>query len=114
MGTYTRGRPRRADPVDAGRAREVLQAALESWKRGEPPEALRKRSPPITVQDMDWEAGSRLVDFRVVGAGQSEDANLRCPVRLTLRDPQGRATEKSVTYLVGTSPVPTVFRELFH
>ena len=86
---------------------------LESWKQGEKPGALRDRPPNLTSQDMDWEAGFRLMDYQIVDDGKLDDANLRCPVKLTLRDPQGREVHKSVKYLVGTSPIITVFREVF-
>jgi hypothetical protein len=105
--------PERAAPVDADRAREALRTALESWKKGAQPTALQSHSPPITVQDMDWEAGAKLLAYEIVGDGKNDDANLRCPVKLTIRDAQGKETKKQVTYVVGTSPAVTVFRELF-
>ncbi len=108
----TRG-PRRAAPVNAERAREALRETLEAWKKGERPEALRERSPAITAQDMDWESGHRLIGYEVLGGGKELDANLECPVRLTLRDPQGREARKDVQYIVGTDPSITVFRKLF-
>src|SRR5262245_14093405 len=61
----------RADPVDASRARESLRTALETWKKGEKPDALSKGSPGITVQDMDWENGCRLVAYEVIGDGKT-------------------------------------------
>jgi hypothetical protein len=62
---------------------------------------------------MDWETGYRLVDYEVIGDGKKEDANLRCPVQLSLRDPKGRPVNKRMTYIVGTSPAITVFRDIF-
>jgi hypothetical protein len=53
----------RAAPVDPGRAREALKSALESWKKGETPDALKSASPPIVVQDFDWMAGHSLVNY---------------------------------------------------
>jgi hypothetical protein len=86
--------------------------ALESWKKGEAPKALRDASPSITIQDMDWKAGLVLVTYEMQG-GEKEDAvNLHCPVQLTLRDQQGREIKKPVTYVIGTDPVITVFREM--
>src|SRR5436190_1117633 len=46
----------RAAPVDPPRAREALVTALDSWKKGEKPEALKEASPSIVVQDFDWMA----------------------------------------------------------
>jgi hypothetical protein len=103
----------RAAAVDPARAREALVQVLERWERGGRPTDLKSASPSITVQDFDWDAGARLVRFRVEGEGRDDDANLRIPVELTLRGPNGREVARRVTYVVGTSPSITVFREMF-
>lgn len=100
-----------AAPVDPSRAREALNTALESWRKGDKIDALKTGSPPIVVQDFDWMAGHPLVAFEVMGDGKDDDANLRIPVKLTLRTTQGKVVDKSVSYVVGTSPAITVFRE---
>lgn len=105
------GGARHADPVDPERAREALRTTLEAWKKGESVAALKSGSPPIVAQDFDWMAGYRLVTFEVDGAGKDDDANLRIPVTLTLRSAQGKEIRKAVTYVVGTSPSITVFRD---
>jgi hypothetical protein len=104
---------RRAPAVNAAKAREALQAALESWKKGESVEALKSASPPIVIQDFDWMGGKKLVKYEVAGDGKDDDANLRIPVKLTLRASDGQEIEKLVSYVVGTSPTLTVFRD-FH
>ena len=48
----------------------------------------------------------------MTGDGKDDNANLRIPVKLTLRTPQGREIQKAVSYVVGTSPALTVFRDL--
>jgi hypothetical protein len=101
----------RAAPVYPARAREALHTALESWKKGDRIEALKSGSPSIVAQDFDWMAGHRLVAYEVTGEGKDDDANLRIPVRLTVRTAQGKEVKKSVSYVVGTSPAVTVFRE---
>ena len=105
--------PGRAANVDASRARESLKTALESWKKGEKTDALKAASPKIVVQDMDWENGAVLVGYQIENDGIEDTANLRVPVSLTLRDGKGVEAKKSVNYVVGTSPIITVFRELF-
>ena len=68
----------------------------------------------MTVQDFDWMAGAKLVDYQIVDDGKAYDANLRVQVKLNLSDPgmaSGKDTEKKVWYLVGTSPSVTVFRD---
>ncbi len=105
------GEGQRAAPVDPPRAREALRAVLDNWKDGGTPASLKSASPPIVVQDFDWEAGARLIEYRVLDDGKDDDANLRIPVELTLRDPRGKDVQKRVSYVVGTSPTITVFRE---
>jgi hypothetical protein len=97
--------------VDEGLARQLLHEVLETWKNGGSLEALRQES-PIVAQDMEWRTGSALLDYEIVGEGKNDDANLRCPVKLTVRDKRGRVVKKQVTYIIGTDPVITVFREM--
>jgi hypothetical protein len=105
--------PQRAAAVDPASARTALQSALDAWKAGQKPADLKAGSPAITVQDLDWESGSRLVSYEVKSEGTHDNANLRIPVSLTLSGPSGGEQTKEVTYVVGTSPAITVFRELF-
>ena len=104
------GCSRSSAPVDAPRARQALVAALNGWRRGEAPAALQGASPALTVQDLDWMGGARLLDYQIAGDGREAGANLHIPARLTLRTPQGKELRKDVTYVVGTSPILTVFR----
>ena len=99
--------------VDAPGARQALRTTLESWKKGDPIGSLKEASPSIVAQDMDWEAGRQLINFEVLDEGKDESVNLRIPVDLTLRDKAGKEVKKKVKYVVGTSPVITVFREIF-
>jgi hypothetical protein len=101
-----------APPVDPERARQALRTTLDGWKAGGTPESLRSGPAAIVAQDFDWMAGSRLVDYRIEGDGQDDDANLRIPVTLTLRDAAGKEVTKRVVYVVGTSPSVTVFRDM--
>ena len=103
----------RAAPVDPERAREALKTTLDGWKKGDAPDALKGASPSIVAQDMDWLAGAKLVEFQVTGDGKSVEANLYVPVNLTLKMTNGKQVKKKVTYIVGTSPYLTVFRD-FH
>jgi hypothetical protein len=100
-----------AAAVDPARAREALTIVLDGWKKGDSPSSLKDGSPAITVQDLDWLGGSRLLDYQVTGDGKAVEANLYVPVKLTLKTPEGREIKKSVSYVVGTSPIVTVFRD---
>lgn len=105
------GRPKNA-PVDPDLARETLRSALESWKRGDKIDALAQSSPAITIQDLDWMSGHKLLSYEIIGPGEEMDAHLFAKVKLTLRDPQGQSTTKEVTYIVSTAPARTVFRKM--
>jgi len=105
--------PPRSAPVDASKARQTLKRVLEGWKKGETPDSLKAESPSIIVQDMDWLEAMKLRTYELQGTSIEEGANLVAQVKMTLVDPQGADVEKSVTYVVGTAPVLTVFRDQF-
>ena len=89
---------------------------MDQWKTGESPKSLESSATPMTVQDFDWAAGAKLVDYQIVDDGKAYDANLRVQVKLVLGDPakhKSKAAAKTVWYLVGTSPSVTVFRDMF-
>jgi hypothetical protein len=99
-----------AHAVNTSQARDALGTALDHWKQGDAPRSITS----MTVQDFEWEHGARLLDYQVLGDGQPRDANLSIKVKLTLAaDKAGsRKVEKTVSYLVGTSPSVTVFRDM--
>jgi hypothetical protein len=105
-----------ANPVDPPRAREALKTALDAWKGGQSPDSLKSSSTPMTVQDLDWAGGAKLIDYQVLDDGKALDANLSIRVKLVLdgrNKKTGKANEKNVWYLVTTSPSVTVFRDAF-
>lgn len=104
---------RRSPPVKVDVARDTLRAALDKWLSGATPDSLQKESPSIVVQDFDWSGGAKLVAFEVLDGDEPVDANLVARVKLTLQTKDGAPAEKTVTYIVGTSPVLTVFRDMF-
>ena len=103
-----------AHAVDAPQAREALKTALDHWKQGENPRSLSAAATPMTVQDLEWEGGAKLIDYQILDDGQPADANLRVKVKLTTSSAKagGKNTEKTVSYLVTTSPSVTVFRDM--
>lgn len=103
----------RAAPVDAELARATLTEVLDHWKSGGDLHELRARTPEIIVQELAWSGGQKLEDFQFVGEPRAEDANWFCDVELTLVPENGGAPEKkTITYVVGTDPVLTVFRSM--
>jgi hypothetical protein len=107
------GGPYESAPVNAKLARETLDQVLTNWKKGESLDTLQNASPKIVVQDLDWSSGAKLIEYEIVGDGKEVDANLIAEVKLKLRDPRGKEFERNVKYVVGTSPVLTVFRDMF-
>lgn len=105
---------RESAPVNASVARDTLERVMETWKQGQSADALQKQSPAIVVQDLDWTSGMKLMGYEIAGEGKESGANLIAQVKLTLADNQGAQTEKTVTYVVGTAPVLTVFRDLLN
>jgi hypothetical protein len=95
--------------LDENLARESFRAALESWKKGEKPEALQERSLAIIMTDPDWGAGRRLVSYTVRDKEFNDGYNLHCTVELVFAG-NGDGIRRVVTYIVGTSPVITIFR----
>lgn len=103
--------PPKAAPVEPEKALAALRTALDAWKAGKTPDSLGQANPPVVAQDLDWMAGAKLTDYKVLGEGTPEDANLRVRAQLTLVT-QGRTATKTVTYIVGTDPKLTVFRAM--
>jgi hypothetical protein len=104
----------RAHAVDPPRAREALKTALDHWKQGENLRSLSSSATPMTVQDFEWESGSKLIAYEIVDDGRPADANLRVKVRLTTKGTEAgsKKSERTVSYLVTTSPSVTVFRDM--
>lgn len=98
--------------VESTKARSTLETVLKSWQEGVSPDSLQEKKPKIVVQDMDWKAGTKLHAFEILGEGNAVDANLYCKVKLQVESPGKGKSEKTVTYLIGTSPVLTVFRSV--
>ena len=105
-------RAKRAAKVEPDKARATLTQALDAWKAGKTPDDLKSQSPSIVAQDFDWLGGMKLSSYEVLGSGEERDANLECPVKLSLVGKDGKSVKKTVTYIVGTDPVLTVFRKM--
>ena len=83
-------------------ARDSVQKAMQAWVDGRLPEDLR---PDIVVGDSAWDQGQTLVSFEILHEAETTDgSNLHIRVRRTLE-----SSESTVTYIVGTTPVVTIF-----
>ena len=96
--------------VETTTARSTLESVLKSWQGGATPDSWQEKKPQVVVQDMDWKGGAKLHSFEFLDEDKPIDANLYCRVKLKLEFPGKGKREQTVSYLVGTSPVLTVFR----
>ena len=93
--------------LNANLAHASLEKAMKAWTDGKKPTDLK---PEITIGDATWEAGTILVSYEIKKEGEHSDGtNLCIPVVRQLRDAGGRVSTSDTIYIVGTSPVITIF-----
>ena len=100
-------RTARSLSLNQPKAREACTEFLTAWKNGKRVGDLK---PKIIGRDSDWETGKKLESFEIMKDERSDGTNLHLTVRRTLKDDAGKETQQEVAYVVGTSPVVTVFR----
>lgn len=94
-------------PLDPQLARDSLNKALKAWVDGKKPADLQ---PEIIVGDTSWTSGQKLVSYEIKTEVMNDGTNLYLLVVCQFAKPKSKKTEKSeVTYIVGTSPVITIF-----
>jgi hypothetical protein len=94
--------------LDQPKAREACKTFLSAWKEGKKTADLK---PKVIGRDFAWDAGQKLVAFEFLPDETNDGTNLHIPVRLTLQKEDGPESQSDAIYVVGTSPVVTVFRE---
>jgi hypothetical protein len=99
-------------PADSAEADRALRTALESWKGGKSPGDLEKERPPILMNEDDWRAGKRLLDFKMLD-GSLSGRQVRWRVRITLQDKGNKAVEREATYIIDTTPRIVIVRDQF-
>jgi hypothetical protein len=97
-----------ANPTEAT---DILRMALDAWKKGETPESLHQRQPPIYFNEPEHKAGTKLIDYKMEGSPGMYGRQVRCMVSLTLESKGGKKTEKDIPYLVDTTPNNVIARE---
>lgn len=97
-------------PVNIDAAQQILITVMDAWKDGTDPEDLKEAKPPIVVQEAEWANGAKLTEYEVLSDDQPAGPNLVATVKLKLTNPDGKAVEKTATYIVTTSPSRTVYR----
>ena len=89
-------------PLDLDLARASVQNAMQAWVDGKTPKDLE---PEIVVGDTSWQQGEKLVSFEIVTNEETSDgSNLHIVVKRKFD-----SSDSEVTYIVGTSPVITIF-----
>ncbi len=104
-------RPTKPVPLDKQVAKDSFKAFLDAWQAGEQQSALKQKTPEIIGGDPDWEAGAKLVSYKLIEMERDDGANLHPTAELVLQTAEGRQPPQKITYVVGTSPKITVFRE---
>ena len=99
-------------PVNVATAQNALMTTMESWKEGKSPGDLQDENPPITVEELEWSRGAKLLDYDILGDDKSVDESLVAQVKIKLEMADGKVTEKTATYIVNTRPEVTVFRNM--
>ena len=97
-------------PVKLDVAQQTLLSAMEAWKDGKEAEDLLAEKPSIVVQESEWVEGTKLLEYEIVSDDQATGPNLIATVKLKLSKSDGTVTSKTATYVVGTSPGLTVYR----
>lgn len=97
--------------LDEALAKESLLKTLDAWKAGKAVDALKTQEPSIITGDWAWEQGYKLKEYRLTGGDHSDGANLHCNVELSVIDKSNRPAKQSAVFVIGTSPVITVFRQ---
>lgn len=93
-------------PLNADVAHASLEKALTAWVEGKKPDDLK---PEIIMGDFTWDSGKKLVSFEILTDGESSDGtNLHIKVNRKFNT-NGKESESQVLYIVGTSPVITIF-----
>jgi hypothetical protein len=93
--------------VNETAARDACTEFLTAWKNGKKAGDL---APKIIGKDSDWDNGKTLESFEILPEQRSDGANIHFKVKRTVKTVKGVTQEQEVGYVVGTSPVTTVFR----
>ena len=91
---------------EVGRA--SLEAALDTWKAGQPPEKITSRSPAVQPVDSKWSAGYKLKSYEIVGPVEG-DPPLRFKVKQVLGS---QSAEQEVEYYIICRDPLFVFRDI--
>lgn len=100
----------RSLPLDKATGKQALTEFLTLWKDGKSVGEFTVTHPKAAAADPEWEAGAKLVNF-TIGNESDDGTNLHIAVDLVLRGADGAESTQKITYIVGTSPVLSIFRK---
>lgn len=90
--------------TNADDARQAVEGALSTWRKGAKPDQLASSAPPVHPVDFQWQAGQVLESYRIVGEEPSVgDASKRFSVSLSLANSKGEINTQYV--VVGRDPI---------
>jgi hypothetical protein len=104
------GAPKVSDS-DPAQAKEIANRILESWKSGGSMDSLKKQSPPIFAMIDLWKDGCSLDSYEIMGDGEMLGPNVRLQVRFQCKDKAGKKVDRTINYLVTTTPAITFIKE---
>jgi len=96
--------------LDKAKAHQSLVEFLDCWKSGKPASEFAATHANSACRDPDWEAGKVLTNY-TIGTESDDGTNLHSTVELVLRDTTGEELQAQIVYIVGTSPVLSIFRQ---
>ncbi len=98
-------------PLDKTMARDSLVVFLDTWIGNRPVKGLQDRTPPIVGLDDDWDAGKKLESYEIINLDKDDGSNVYAVVKLKFASAGGESKSRQVTYIIGTSPVVSIFRD---
>jgi hypothetical protein len=95
---------------DEAQAKKIAEKVLDAWKAGGTAEDLKSETPPIFVSEDLWRnkmvlTSYSIKDTKIVGT------NVRFEITLSYTDKGGKKSDKTIAYLVTTTPAITFIRE---
>jgi hypothetical protein len=102
-----------AEKVDPEQARSALNTALDAWKGGKSNSDLAALEPSLLMNESDWSAGNRLLDYKMEENGRLHGRQVRWVVQIKLQDKSGKVRERKATYIIDTIPRIVIVRDTF-
>jgi hypothetical protein len=97
--------PEQADPAQA---KQALRLALDAWQKGDSTDALRERTPAIHFNDPKPASGVRLLSYELPDAHEFFGQSVRLKVKALVEQKDGAQRERTLTYLIDTSPAVVI------